>query len=286
MAKTLYISDLDGTLLGPDSRLSQTTVSLINHAVARGALISVATARTPATVSMLLKDLRLQIPLVVMTGAALWDKATDTYSDIQKFLPGQVREIIDAYSRPEGGGGFLYTLVPRKEGHDMMEIYHIGELNAIERGFMQERLTSPYKRFIVPEDGRSEILDKVSDAVLFFGMRPDPVAIRIRKELKKIPGINPMYYHDWHAEEIAEVEAFPQGATKAKAILRLKERVGAERVVVFGDNANDLSMMAVADWSVAVANAIDDVKSAADEVIGSNAADAVARYILSDLARQ
>lgn len=281
--RTLYVSDLDGTLLGPDSRLSQSSVSLLNHAISRGALFSVATARTPATVSLLLRDLRLTVPLVVMTGAALWDINTGRYSDVQHFREDQVRELIRAYRSSETGGGFLYTLKSRPEGRDMMEIYHIGPINEIERGFMLERISSPFKRFLVPESGVSEIPETISDAILFFGMQPNATARVILDELFKIKGINPMFYHDWYGPDITEVEAFPKGATKAQAIFRLKERVGADRVVVFGDNNNDLSMMKIADWSVAVANAIPEVKYAADEVIGSNTSDAVARYILEDL---
>lgn len=287
MSKTLYISDLDGTLLAPEGRLSATSMTLLNHAIARGALFSVATARTPATVSYLLKDVNLQIPLVVMTGAALWNKTTGEYSDVQHFSAEKVREIVRAYETPEGGGGFLYTLkaASEKEGRSVMEIYHIGPMNELEREFMEERLDSPFKRFIVPESGVSAIPDRIDNAVLFFGMKADPIAERIREGLNKIKGINPMFYHDWHSDIVAEVEAFPEGATKAKAIHRLKERVGADRVVVFGDNMNDLSMMAAADWSVAVANALPEVKSAADEVIGSNRADSVVRYILADINR-
>lgn len=283
---TLYISDLDGTLLSPDGKLSPTTVTLLNHAISRGALISVATARTPATVSRLLRDVNITVPLVVMTGAALWDKTAGTYSEVQNFMPTQVNEITEAYRAPEGGGAFLYTLSRRPEGRDIMEIYHVGPLNDIERGFMEERIHSPFKKFIVPESGESILPEKIDNAVLFFGMRPNAIADSIYKRLKDIRGINPMFYHDWYGEEITEIEAFPEGATKAKAIGRLKRLVGADRVVVFGDNLNDLSMMAAADWSVAVANAVAETKSAADEVIGSNAADSVARYILEDFVNQ
>lgn len=284
---TLYVTDLDGTLLGPDGRLSATTVTLLNHAILRGALVSVATARTPATVGTLLRDVRMPVPLVVMTGAALWDKTTGRYSDVQHFEPWQTRAVIDAYTAPEGGGGFLYTL-RKEEAKDgvadmKMHIYHVGPLNDVERGFMAERVDSPYKRFYVPGDGQSELPGELDDAVLFFGMRPNAVAEEITARLDRIAGINPMHYHDWYGDEITEVEAFPEGATKAKAIKRLKEKTGADRLVVFGDNINDLSMMGIADWSVAVANAVDEVKGAADEVIGSNAADSVARYILEDL---
>jgi hypothetical protein len=53
-------------------------------------------------------------------------------------------------------------------------------------------------------------------------------------------------------------------------------------VVVFGDNLNDLPMMEVADYAVAVDNAFDEVKAAADMVIGPNYDDSVARFICED----
>lgn len=282
MKKTLYVSDLDGTLLGPGGELSQTSVVLLNHAISEGVAVSIATARTPATVSRLTKDVDFNIPLVVMTGAALWDKQTGRYSDVQHFEPGQVDEIVRAYRAPAGGGGFLYTLREMDGGHDIMEIYHVGPINDIERGFMQERISNPFKRFIVPPSGESDLPGRIDDAILFFGMRPNAVADQIISGLERIRGINPMHYHDWYGDEITEVEAFPRGATKAQAIRRLAGKIGADRIVAFGDNLNDLSMMQSASWSVAVANAVPQVKAAADEVIGSNAADAVARYILED----
>ena len=49
---------------------------------------------------------------------------------------------------------------------------------------------------------------------------------------------------------------------------------------MFGDNLNDLPMMAVADVAVAVANAMPQVREAADIVIGANDTDSVARYML------
>lgn len=287
--KTLYISDLDGTLLNPDSRLSLGTITLLNHAISRGALFSIATARTPATVGRLMRDVNLQVPLVVMTGAALWDKATGRYSEVQHFEPWQVNEIVKAYTSVPEGGGFLYTLPTDADGSagksELMKIYHVGPINDIERGFMMERIDNPFKRFFVPETGLSVLPERIDDAVLFFGMRPNAVADEIIGRLGQIRHINPMHYHDWYGDEITEIEAFPEGATKAKAILRLKKLVGAERVVVFGDNLNDLSMMRVADWSVAVANAVEAVKDAADEVIGSNRGDAVARYVLEDMSK-
>lgn len=61
----------------------------------------------------------------------------------------------------------------------------------------------------------------------------------------------------------------------------LKEKLGAEKLTVFGDNLNDLPMFDIADTAVAVANAHDAVCEAADIRIGPNTDDSVARYILT-----
>lgn len=282
MSRTLYVTDLDGTLLGPDSQLSAESARMLNEAVSLGALVTVATARTPATVSNLLKDVDFRLPLIVMTGGALWNKSTGCYSDVQFFSPSQVEEIIKAYGSQAEGGAFLYTLPAGPNGKDIFEIYHIGPLNAVEKEFMQERIDSPFKRFYVPESGVSSLPESINDAVLFFGMQPVSVARSIYDRLGEIEDINPMIYHDWHGDEIAEIEAFPPTTTKAQAIRRLAGEVGADRVVVYGDNVNDLSMFRVADLGIAVENAVPEVKSAAGMVIGSNRDNAVARHILND----
>jgi hydroxymethylpyrimidine pyrophosphatase-like HAD family hydrolase len=51
---------------------------------------------------------------------------------------------------------------------------------------------------------------------------------------------------------------------------------------VFGDNINDLKMFQFADRAIAVGNAQPEAIRHADQVIGSNAEDAVVRYIQAD----
>ena len=54
---------------------------------------------------------------------------------------------------------------------------------------------------------------------------------------------------------------------------------GFEKLVVFGDSVNDLSMFRIADEAYAVAGSAEDVKAAASAVIGSNEEDAVAAFL-------
>ena len=59
----------------------------------------------------------------------------------------------------------------------------------------------------------------------------------------------------------------------------LKELLGLERIIVFGDSDNDLSMFEAADESYAPENANDAIKSAATAVIGHHDDEGIARFL-------
>ena len=121
--KTLYISDLDGTLLGNDAAVSPESTEMLNEAISAGAMFSVATARTPATVASILSDIDTRLPMAVMTGATLWNAADRQYSHT-RFLPEkEARKVIEIY-RETGFSSFVYTL-----RDNMLHIYHIGQLS-------------------------------------------------------------------------------------------------------------------------------------------------------------
>ena len=79
------------------------------------------------------------------------------------------------------------------------------------------------------------------------------------------------------------LEIMPKDASKANAIRQLKEFLGCERVVAFGDGINDVDMFLLADEAYAVENACDELKAYATGVIGSNNEDAVAKFLLNRL---
>ena len=77
------------------------------------------------------------------------------------------------------------------------------------------------------------------------------------------------------------LEAEPPGATKGEALLRLADRIGIvpERTVAFGDSLNDRSLLAFTPNSVAMANAIPELRAAAAYVCRPNTEDGVARFV-------
>ena len=273
--KTLFVSDLDGTLMQPDATLSDKTVRLVNEAIAGGKLFSVATARTPATVVPILRDVNMNLPAIVITGAAMFDTATGHYTDVRRMKPAVAEELVRIY-RDTDTSSFLFTL----GDDDVIQIYHLcGRMTDLQERFFDERRFSPFKRFHMSETGADALPPDFDDVILMYTMLPDEKARAGYELIKDLPGVKAQYYHDIYGPQTGILEAFAYDATKANAVVALADRVGADRVVCFGDNINDLPMMQVADVAVAVENALPQVKEAADIVIGPNTADSVARFI-------
>jgi len=68
-------------------------------------------------------------------------------------------------------------------------------------------------------------------------------------------------------------------ATKANAALQLKTMLGCDKLIVFGDNLNDLSMFTVADEKYPVANAARELKDVATGIIDANDNDGLAKWL-------
>lgn len=274
MGKTLFVSDLDGTLLNSDSRLSERSVSLLNEAIEKGALFSIATARTPSTVAGLLKDVKANLPFIVMTGSAIWNPADKTFSHSITMKPEIAEEILSII-RKHNLPAFIYKLHDEK-----IHIYHTGLLSPLEKKFIAERDHSEYKIFHIHEDGESDIEFPLEGVSLFYSMQPSALVEETFNEIREKIDCNPIFYHDMYGEETGIMEIFAKGASKANALKLLKEISGADRVVAFGDNLNDIPMLRDADVAVAVENAVPEVKRIADVIIGKNTAEAVPEFIL------
>ena len=77
--RTLYVSDLDGTLLRSDERTSGYTNRTVNRLVGEGMLFSYATARSFQTARKVTAGLEAEIPLIVYNGAAVADNRDGSF---------------------------------------------------------------------------------------------------------------------------------------------------------------------------------------------------------------
>lgn len=277
--KTLYITDLDGTFLDNDACVSHDSARIVSELSRAGALISVATARTPATVEPLLADTYTTAQMVVMTGAALWDRPGHRYVGMRLLPQGNVRVIVECMERC-GVNLFGYSM--RENGH--LDVYHAGgHLTAAENRFVELRRNLELKTFHLGEPLPTEDFNRTA---LFFGMGCRGAIVALAEELSRLTDSYVSYYKDTYMEGLWLIEIFANGVSKAAGVERLRRSLEADRVVVFGDNLNDIPMLRAADLAVAVDNALPETKAAADIIIGPNTASSVARFIAEDYGRQ
>lgn len=269
------MSDLDGTLLNEDSVLSVGTLAMLNRIIEElGGLFTVATARTPATVVPLMQQVHANLPFIVIGGSAMWNPVTCDYEHTRCIDDETVNAVSDVFDRHG-----LYPFIYRRHG-SLLYTHHCGSLSVQEERFVAARQHLPLKRFFLDDEHYRHNAD---EALLIFAMNKYAVLKALATDLQAVSTCTVMLYHDIFDESEGYLEIFTAGTSKAGAIRDLARQVGADRVVVFGDNRNDIAMLQAADHSVAVENAFSEVKAAASEVIGPNTADSVPRWILHEL---
>ncbi len=271
------MSDLDGTLLDDNSQLSAGTIATLNRVIGElGGLFTIATARTPATVVPLMQEVHATLPFIVIGGSAMWNPVTSCFEHTRGIDAATVNAVADVFDRYDS-----HPFIYRRHGDRLLHTHHYGAMSAQEERFVTARQHLPLKKFFLDDKNYRHSDD---EALLIFAMNKFTVLDAIAADLKAtVSTCSVMLYHDIFNESEGYLEIFTAGTSKAGAIRELARQVDADRVVVFGDNRNDIAMMQAADHSVAVGNAFAEVKAAASEVIGPNIEDSVAHWIEKDL---
>lgn len=269
--KTLYVSDLDGTLLRSDETISQFTADTINTLVEKGMLFSYATARSYLTASKVTRGIVAKIPLIVYNGAFIIDNATGEIL-LGNFFDEGVEDLIDDLINHD-----VYPIVYSLQ--DGLERFsYIGEKQT--RGmitFNQSRAGDPREN--------QKSLDLVQE--LHLGQK---FTITCIDEPEKLLPIYHKYRDDYHCIYHRDIysgeqwlEILPKETSKSNAVRQLKALLGCDRVVAFGDGRNDVDMFRLADESCAMENAVPELKAIATRVIGSNNDDGVVRWLLKNI---
>ena len=266
MQSVLYLSDLDGTLLDRNAVLPPSDAARINRLTAEGVMFSFATARTVRSVSHILRDVDFThpgaAPVALMNGTMIRDMREGRYLAVEKIPPDAVRRVMGAMDET-GAEPFVYTVDPVRpvDGDPLLTSYR-RLANDCMRRFRDERIEKygkPFARFSRPEDLPGE-------TVYFCVLGDEALVRRTAAAADGIGGIRQTFYPDAYAEGVWYLEIFPETASKRRAVEFLRSYTGADRVVAFGDNRNDLPMFEAADFSVAVSSASEEVKAAADDV--------------------
>lgn len=264
--RTLYVTDLDGTLLTREQTVSDVAAEIINRLQERGMLFSYATARSVHTASVVTGNIRFRCPIVAHNGTFIMDNDTFGLVHGNFFTDDECERIIRELDRLEVSH-IAYSLIDGAEKFSFLESRVSPQL----QDFLDKRKDDVRRR---PVDSREELY---RGQLYYFNCIDSP---------EKALELYEIFKADFNCVCAPEVysgdmwlEIMPKTASKASAVLQLKEIVGADRVVVFGDGMNDMPMFEVADECYAVGNAAEELKAYATGIIGSNAEDGVAKWL-------
>ena len=100
MNRTLYVTDLDGTLLNRQDRVSPFSIRVINSLVEKGMLFTYATARSLVSASKVTEGLSTNIPVIAYNGAFIFQPSTGAILSREDFTAEEralVTETLDRY---------------------------------------------------------------------------------------------------------------------------------------------------------------------------------------------
>jgi hypothetical protein len=265
----LIVFDLDGTLLNRQSTISDYTSETLKLLSQREIAYTVATGRTLHGARAILEGHRFDLPQVFKNGVMIWHPAQQRYTSSTTLTASELDNVVQACIH-HGVSPFVFTL----DENDHCTMYHPALQSQADRelvrGFAIEGNVSMRALDALPADAIVTHINSIG--------APDAIAAVVRSvedEAHLVAYSGPaLEGADWHWLDVHHSDASKGGAIKT-----LKELLGLERVICFGDSDNDLSMFAAADEAYAPANANEAIKSAATAVIGHHDEEGIARFL-------
>lgn len=248
----MIVTDLDGTYLRDDKSVSEYTKSVIAGLRAKGIKFVIATARPVRAVRDFLPDVKYD-------AGAFHNGAVIMEGDVRIGGIG-IENATELIGR---------ILQERPQTHIAAEVDDWLYAN-FDAGTIWPGIEFAY----------------TADFAQIAGMTADKVIIEAHslEEMEQYQKYLPEELYLRLSENVIAM-IMNKSATKSNSIRLLAERYGIsmEQVVAFGDDYNDTDMLQACGRGIAVANALDAVKTAADEVCGSNMEDGMARWLESNL---
>lgn len=277
---TLYVSDLDGTLLNREGKLSERSRKGLTELLNQGLLFTVASARHVSSINSLLAELPLPLPVISGNGAYISDMRTGRHELVRTIEPAMAHAIY-AVVRAHGLLPMFSTHGPRGDF-----LFYEAAANAGQKSFLDERISLGDPRLRQSMRLQTELNDPV--VTLMVIDREAPLRA-LQAAIHELCGdaVETHLAEDLYCPDWPWLTVHDKCASKDQAIQTLTERYGlAEReIVVFGDHVNDVSMLRAAHRGIAMGNAIDAVKQEAHTVIGSHHLDSVVEFIEGDWRR-
>ena len=249
--------DMDGTLLTEDKQISSRTKRCFKALNDMGISLVLSTGRSFEALEPYKNNLNLNHPVICYNGARIIGNNGELIMD--HLLPDDISRYIIDFARKEG----VY-----------IQIYRNGKLyfekRTSEADFYENHVSIKGK--VISFD---DFISPGFTKIMYLGDHEylDGLGRAIKKHFGNRLSVmfsNPVF-----------LEFMKGGVSKGRALLEVADYldISTENIMAFGDGQNDISMIETAGIGVAMENAADEVKSAADSITLSNNDDGVAVFL-------
>lgn len=270
----LYVSDLDGTLLDMHSEFPRAWVDRLNRLIDRGLKFTIATARNYDSVHPILREVNLQLPVILFNGAYLTHFESGRNLEQSNYIQRDVVHELLELTAPLEQAPFVYTFEQRHR------LYYRNATNEGSQAYIKS----------LEGDGRLHQVTEYqfSDGEHIAGLLMidtpailDPVHRQLQD--RYLEHLNMYFAKDISRPKYHWLQVFHHQADKGKMLRTLSQHLDTplSQITVFGDYLNDLEMFAIAGKAVAMGNALPEVQAVAHQVIGTNTEGAVLDYLES-----
>ena len=267
--KTLFVTDLDGTLLTGKEKVSAYSLERINRLIEGGLLFTYATARSAESAFRATEGLEISMPAVLYNGGLIYNFKT--------------RETLRYTVFEEEWKRYVFSVL--KEFGIEPIVFGALHKDRERVAYMSDDPSFGLRRYLVRREGDPRLAavgseeDLLAGYVFYFKcIGPREQLERAWNILKYDPRVICIFHQETYQNDFW-LEISPRAATKANGVTFLRSYFGCEKVVCFGDTSNDSDMFDVCDEKYAVMNADDWLKAKATGVIGYSEEDGVAKWL-------
>jgi len=275
---TLYLSDLDGTLLDDKGFVSDRTRSGLETLLKEGVHFSVASARSYFSITKIFGDLPFSLPIIEFNGAFVTDYQTGKHLEVNAIEPDLGREVFDRVIKA-GQRPFVCSFNGEEDCLHYDELINSGML-----WYEKRRRAARDPRLRCTKDLRATMEEQVVSLTVMAQSESRICALRDELSAAYGPRLQLYCYENEYSKGTWWVTIHDERASKHIAMQSLRDRfVPGAAITALGDNVNDIEMLKFADRAIAMENSVPELKEVADEIIGHHHKNAAIEFIQSDV---
>lgn len=265
----LIVFDLDGTLLDSSSSISNYTRETLQRLNANNIAYTVATGRTIHSARNIIAGHNFKLPHIYTNGAIIWHPEENDI-ELNNFLRvSETQHVLET--------ALKHTIAPFVFIVDMNGkhlVYYQNKLNQSEVNLLNEFKSRPDLHI-----DHIQNICQTSRITNISLLGPAKKIDTIKVDIANEPHLIAYSGDAWEGMGFKWMDIHHHSASKGNAIIKLKEQLGVDKIICFGDSDNDLSMFELADESYAPDNANSLIKASATEVIGHHDQDGIAHFL-------